>query len=287
MALNTGFWLIEGLRGIFVHRFTAAVTIVGIGLSLWIFGFIYLLWGNIQRYRDDVLSNIRIEAFLDTNIPDSQHISVGEQIAALGGFTGVIYISREEAAKIFAEDFGEDLFEILDDNPLPASFKLTLAPGYRETAKSQALVDQLEKIPGIEEAVFHGSLMDAVDSRFKSFSKMLAGCGLLILCGTMLVFIQGIGLSIKGRKAFINSLLLSGVKFSAIRFPFILEGIFTGAIAGSAAYLILLSGSVIIDNYFLTFVFSKNLFWIIPAGAVLGLLGSVISANRNLRGYLH
>jgi len=286
MALNMGFWLGEGFRGVFIHRFTSVVTVMGIALSLWIFGFIYLIWGNIQKYRDSILSNIQIEAFIDTVIPESEHKKIREQISALEGITDIIYVSKEEAARIFAEDFGEDLFEILDDNPLPASFRLTLAPNKRETVKAEALIDKLENIKGIEEAFFHGSLMDAVDYRFRSFSRIIAGSGLLILCGTMLVFIQGIGLSIRGRKAFINSLLLSGVKFQAIRLPFILEGLITGIIAGGAAYILLLASAFLIDYFLLAFTFYKNLYWIIPAGVILGLIGSLISTNRNLRGYL-
>ncbi len=286
MALNPDFWIAEGFRGIFTHRFTSTVTIIGISLSLGIFGFLYLLWENIQQYRQDLLSSFEIEVFIDPSVPESEHSNIGELIKELDGINNVEYVSKEEAAEIFARDFGEELFEILEENPLPASFKASIAPDYRTSVRTQALIERINGIQGVDESVFHGSLLEKLNFSFNTFARVLIFIGLILLSVAMAVFFQGIGLSIRARQSFINSLLLTGARFGAIRLPFIMEGFFIGLISGVIAYAALLSVSLVIDRFFINFVFIKQVYIFIPLGTLLGFLGSLLSTNKNLKGYL-
>ena len=287
MATNLIFWSSEGLRGIFLHRFTSIVTIMGLGFSLWTFGFVLQLWTNLQKYKESLLSGIQMEVFLDVNEPAARHNSIGEHIAALDGIIGIEYISKERAAEIFAREFGSDLFEIIKDNPLPASFKVSVKPELLDNNRVKSIQSKIESIAGIDEVLFHGDLIQTIRFRFNTISRIMGTSGCLILFGAMMIFLQGIRISIRERRAFINSLLLTGAKFSTIRLPFILEGFYVGILAGVGAFTLLFLSTIIMDKYIVDFSFSNLLVVIIPAGIFLGLVGSVIAANKNLKGFLN
>ncbi|MBC8278559.1 MAG: hypothetical protein H8E46_10030 [FCB group bacterium] len=287
MALNLGFWIYEGFRGIFYHRLTAAVSIMGIGLSLWIFGFLYVAWENLNQYRENLLSGLQIEVFLDTEIGPASHQKIGEQIMVLDGINNIEYISTDKAAEIFAEDFGDELFEILEDNPLPASFKVRIEPEYLNTDSTRKLIDRISTLRGAEEAVFHGDLLQKIRYRFKNISLSLAVAASLILIAAVIVFFQGIGLSIRARKDFVNSLVLSGAKIETIRIPFIWEGILIGFIAGTLACAALIIIVFLTDKFLISMHLPDKLLLIIPAGTIAGYAGALVSARNHLRGFLN
>ena len=287
MALNLGFWIIEGFRGIFYHRLTAAVSIMGIGLSLWIFGFLYIAWENLDEYRENLLSGLQIEVFLDTEIGPASHQKIGEQILTLDGISSIEYISTEKAAQIFAEDFGDELFEILENNPLPASFRVRLEANYLNTDSTRRLITKIQRLEGTEEAVFHGDLLQSIRYRFKNISLSLAVTASLILIAAVIVFFQGIGLSIRARKDFVNSLVLSGAKIETIRIPFIWEGILIGSIAGTLACGALIIIVFLTDRFLISMHLPDKLMLIIPAGIIAGYAGALVSSRNHLRDFLN
>jgi cell division transport system permease protein len=284
MALNLGFWLIEGVRGFFHHRITAVVTILGMAMSLWIFGFFYLVWENLERYKQKLLSGFQLEVFLDVASDAANHRAIGEQISSLDGIKDVVYISKQEAAKNFALEFGDEIFGILEENPLPASFKVTTSSTKNFNVTARFLARQIEALPGVDEVVFQGSLMEIIEKRFHDFSRTFLIVGGVILLGTMIIFIQGIKLSISSRKNFVNSMLLAGAKFRVIRFPFILEGVLTGVFSGAVAYLGLILIQFLVNKFLLNFDLVPGLYILVIMGTFLGFFAAIISVSRNLRG---
>ena len=278
--------MLEGIRGFFSHRLTAAIAVAGMGLSLWIFGFLYLVRENLSEYQHKLLAGFQLEVFLDITSSAENHSSIGEQISTIDGIIDVKYISPREAANIFSEEFGEEIFQILEENPLPASFKVTLTSSHFTDKETGRLVKKIENIPGVEEVIFHGRLLGLLLEKFDAFLGLLLTVGGVILVGTMAVFLQGIRLSIISRRNFVNALLLAGAKFNTVRFPFILEGFLTGVIAGVSAYIGLVIIQFFIDRFFITFGFDSILYLLIPTGVVLGLFGALISVRANLKGHL-
>src|SRR4030095_9535212 len=67
-----------------------------------------------------IRDKVEIDAYLFDNLPATDLSSLVGNIKTIGGVKNVTYISKEEAAKIFAEDFGQDVLEVFDYHPLPA-----------------------------------------------------------------------------------------------------------------------------------------------------------------------
>ncbi len=281
MAFNIGFWIAEGAKGLFNHRLTALITILGMTLSLWLFGIIYILWSNLEAYKDSLLEGFQLEVFLEPGTDTDLHREIGEQIKDLNGIIGVIYISSEDAAKVFSEEFGDDLFNILEYNPLPASFKAVIDSKDRNPELAEKLARAIDKLPGVDEVLFQSNLLEMLEGKFNTISNSLIIFSLLIFCGTMIVFFQGIKLSLIERKNIVYTFIISGAKFSVIRLPFIFEGIITGSISGIAAYAGIYVTILLANIYLLPLDVQSGMIMVIPAGASLGFLGALISVSKN------
>lgn len=286
MALNLGFWFAEGAKGLLYHRLTAMITIVGMALSLWLFGFLYLIMMNLQAYRISLTKGFQLEVFLEpaTNFELHQHIR--EQIAKLDGIIEIEYIDSEKAAEIFAREFGKEIFNILEHNPLPASYKVNLDPKNRSVEYAEELSRQISQFPGVDEVVFQSGLMELLENKFDALSKSLLIFGILILSGTMAVFYQGIKLSLKVRKNFIYTLVLAGANFRTIKLPFIFEGIITGLIAGIGSYAGLLAAHFLLNRFFITLTLPDWLYMLVPAGLIFGLAGAAFSVSKIPKSFL-
>ena len=280
MALNFGFWLLEGARGLVLHRLTAVVAILGMTLTLWLFGLLYLLWSNLQEYRKELLQGVKLEAFLETGLNPESHSAIGEQIRQIDGITEVEYISTEDAAEIFAREFAAEVFGILEVNPLPASFKATLAPGKQSLSEAEKLVRVIDSIPGVEEVVFQSGVLELLQSRFDAVSRIIIIGGVFLFLGTMLVFLQGIRLSLRERRSYIYSLLMTGASHLAVRLPFIVEGTITGLVSGGAALLLILITRLAIDRYIFSLDFPDWMYFIALAGGGAGISGSVAAGEK-------
>lgn len=286
MALNLGFWIAESVGGLFRHRLTAALTILGMSLTLWILGLLLLLWRNVEEYRDHLLEGLQIEVFLEPGLAPETETQIREQIALFDGIKEVRYVSPEEAAEIFAREFGGEIFAILEENPLPPSLKVALEPNRRGSQNAAEIAKKIERIPGADEVVFQGGLVELLETKFNALLKTLAAIGGLIFAATAAIFFQGVKLSLAARRDYVNALFLNGAKISAIKLPFVLEGAMTGLIAGAAAYGGVVLTHLILDRYFITLSYSGEMFLLTPAGIFLGLGGAIMAVDRNLEKFL-
>ena len=286
MARNLGFWLLEGVRGLMRHRLTAAVTILGMTLSIWIFGVIYLIWSNVRDYRNKLISGFQMEVFMEPAVSSNELAEVGDLIADLDGVEQVDFVSPQQAAEIFAKEFGGEIFAILENNPLPASFKVTVKPSKNTARLAEELKGKITSMRGVDEVAYQGGLIELLEKRFDSLIKALLAVTGILFIGTMFVFFQGIKLSLASRSVFVSSLFLCGAKINTIKLPFVLEGIMTGLVAGAVAYFGITTVTFIIDRFFISLEITGFPALAIPAGAALGFLGASFSVSRNLTPFL-
>ena len=62
---------------------------------------------------------LEMEAFLREPVTVDQRLAIERAARGVEGVETVDYISKDEAARIFKQEFGEDITQVLDFNPLP------------------------------------------------------------------------------------------------------------------------------------------------------------------------
>ncbi|MEW6510770.1 MAG: permease-like cell division protein FtsX [Bacteroidota bacterium] len=279
----------ESLSGFSRAKLSSTLSILTVCVSLLLLGLFVAVTVNASRLVDALRSRLEMEAFLEEPLTDEEITALNAKVSAVDGVEKVIYISKDEAALIFKQEFGEDISSVLDFNPLPPSFKITLKPAFRTSAGTQRIHDKLAAIDGIESVVYRKALLELIDQRAAGMNKILLGLGVLISLSAVFLVSNTIRLAIYAKKRIIRTMELVGATRGFIRRPFMIEGILQGILGGLLAAgvmaFILEYASRLVTAEFAPYLRMPTLFYagVVAAGIALGLVGSLISVLRFVR----
>jgi cell division transport system permease protein len=287
--MSLGYTVRESFSGFRRTKLSSAISIITVSISLLLLGIFAVVSINTTRFVEALRDRLEMEAFLREPITLEQRMALERTVQGVDGVESVDYISKDEAARIFKQEFGEDITQVLDFNPLPPSFKIRLKPSFRSGAAASALSERLGAIDGIESVRYRKGLLELIDARTKAVHNLSLVLGLLISLSAIFLVSNTIRLAIYAKRKLIRTMELVGATRAFIRSPFLLEGILQGLLGGLLAsgilYILIeytlrllspeLSGYVQMDRSFYLAT--------IGAGIGLGFAGSAISVSRFIR----
>lgn len=276
----------EGFSGFQRAKLSMATAIVTVCISLLLLSCFTILLINANHVVESLREKVEMEAFLQDNLPADTIADVKEKIASLDGVRETKYVSKDEAAEIFKDQFGEDIYKVLNFNPLPPSVKISLRPGYRTLNAATAIYDSVRAIAGVEDVIYRKDLLEMLDKRAVALLWLMFGIGIFVTISSVFLVANTIRLAIYSKRAIIRTMKLIGATRGFIRTPFIIEGLIQGFIGGCASagvvfvifeYLgrwvsIQLSDFVRVDPYYYAII--------VGVGCILGVVGSLISIRR-------
>jgi cell division transport system permease protein len=276
----------EGISGFKRARLSSIITIFTMTISLLLLGLFAIIYRNtnsiIQSFRDKV----EMEVFIASEADSAATEKVRSSVTGVPGVLSASYISKEEAARIFKREFGEDINSVLDFNPLPASFKLRLENDYKNSDSAKAVHAALSQLDGVDDVVYRKTLLEILDRRVKIFIGASAAIGLTLLIAAIFLVSNTIRLTIYAKRKVITTMKLVGATRGFIRMPFLIEGMLHGLIGGglSAGFIwsIIYLAKTFVSAELSEF-FSVELYFyavMILFGIILGLLGSGWSVKR-------
>ena len=283
--MSFSYTLKESLSGFKRTKLSSIVSIITICISLLLLGVFGILTLNAARFIDGLRNKVELEAFLTEPVTQDEIEALQRTITGIEGIEKVTFISKEEAARIFKREFGEDILSLLDFNPLPPSFRVGLKKEYK-TSGAQSVHDRLSSLSGIESVAYRKALMELIDTRTDAINTITLGLGILISLSAIVLVSNTIRLAIYAKRRLIQTMELVGATWSFIRLPFLLEGMLQGLIGGILAAGLLFTIFERVVPFFLRdlarFIHTDPYFYlvVIVAGTILGLLGSVISVLR-------
>jgi cell division transport system permease protein len=264
------------------------VSIITICIALILLAIFAIVTSNANRLLDSIRNRVELEVFLEEPVTQPTIDSLKFQIEHVKGIDTIHYISKEEAARIFKQEFGEEIAGVLNFNPLPPSFKISLKKEYRTAVQAEAVSKTLGAIPGIADVIYRKSLLEFLDKRTKTVFLFTLSLGLIISLSAIMLVSNTIRLAIYSKRAIIETMKLVGATRYFIRTPFIIEGIVQGCIGGVIAVAIVF-GMVLLAQKQLTteladilIVDPRLYLLIVVAGVFLGTLGSLLSIRRFL-----
>jgi len=249
----------QGFRGLLQAKFSTLFAIIIITLSLIVITIFLLFIINTQRLVDSIHERMELEVFIDNSVDSVAVNSINMAIQQIEGLKDIRYVSREEAAEYFKSQFDENIFDILDHNPLPASFRMKLDKEFRRSDKVNLILVQLRSIDGVDDVVFRQDLLMILE-------KYL---------GIAFIFILILG----GILAFGSIYLVSNT------IKFLVQGIIQGFLGAIVAIMLLFITMKFIDIEIPNLIIMPtNFYWLILGlGIVFGLLGSVLAMNKFIK----
>ncbi|MFO7842016.1 MAG: ABC transporter permease [Fidelibacterota bacterium] len=279
------FVLRQTFNNLWRERTPVIATILTIFIALSILIALFEVSWILYNQLHDLKKNMVVEIYLKSSISESETARIRSRLEDHKTIDRIRYISKDAAAGIFQEEFGEDINEILDKNPLPPSFEIRLRPEFNHPDYMSILKRQFEGMPEVEEVHYRHSIIEKLENVTEAV--VVAGIFILIILvfAMNLLIRNTIKLSVYARKRQIMVMKILGSGSLLIRMPFILEGAVEGLIGG-----ILSASGLIITHRFIAGTFTLvnfsprvyQLLWIntISLGIVLGLLASAYSAGR-------
>lgn len=279
----------ESLRGFSSAKISTFASIFTITLSLIIIAIYFSLSLSSTKLAKSIKDKVEIEAFIQDGYNINELDSLKEKIKRIGGVKQVSFISKEEAAKIFEKDYGKEMLDLFETNPLPASFKITVYEEYKTVEKIEKIKKQIAEQMYITDIVYPQKNLEIIEKSTSGILFLNLVILVIITLSSIFLVSNTIRLVISSKVKLINTLKLLGATRSYIRSPFLIEGFLQGLLGGIIAVVILYG----IFEYF-TRKFSQSsisievfgagyFILLIVLGILLGVAGSAISVRRFLK----
>ncbi len=225
------FYLREGIGAFARSGMMGMLTV----FSFMIFGILATLFlaadETLDRAQERLLSLFELEAYLQPGV-EEQADSLAEAIQTREGVTSVTIVDKETAAELFAEEYGGELFDLLGENPLPASIRVTYDPERisHEVLKREAA--EIGGLEGIEEVVFEGDLLARLESVIQAIRNRLLLVASIIAAVSLLFTLQAVRVASRAVENWVRAVTIIGGAAWQVQLPFLVLGSLAGFIGG-------------------------------------------------------
>jgi len=224
--------------------------------------------------------------FLHGDLGSERMAELQPRLLVIPGVQNVSWISPETALAQFREGLGEDaeILDLLDTNPLPASYHLTLTPEARNLKAVQAIHEEVAVWGEVSEVMFNQGWIDALERWNFRFQMASLAVGLIVFIAAVFVISNTVKLTMAASARVIQIQKLVGATNTFIRIPYLCEGMIQGLLAGALAMgLLAMAGWFLNDRLGgMIFFSSQQIFGFILFCIVLGLTGSFSAMRKYL-----
>ncbi|MEC9026242.1 MAG: permease-like cell division protein FtsX [Candidatus Neomarinimicrobiota bacterium] len=282
------FLFAEGFRNLLRHKLTVFAAIFSVFMTMIIIGSLLIIGKNTNKLIFYLRSKYKIEVFFDAEMSKRDALKLVEDIGSIEGVRNTTFIDKENATRIFEKQFGENILDYIDRNPLPMScvvnvnrtgdFELDIFP----------IVKKINALEGVDNVEHQGKLIQRIEDYHNRFTKLFFICSIIIIGITITIIYNTIKLTIYAKKDLIQDLHIIGATNTFVKVPFLIEGVLQGLIGSSVAF-VFLSIALKIGNGLIS-QFAAITIRMDPAaasvmlliGILISFIGSFLSVSRFL-----
>jgi len=217
--------------------------VISIALVLFMVGFLGLVLLKSTQVANHFKEEVVITLFLKNDTSKEQIENLRTSLLKELFTRKIIYISKGDAAKFYAEDLGEDFVNYLGTNPLKNSIDIYLNPGFVTPEKMKEISDRFNKNSFVFEVSYDKPLVTFLTQNIQKVSFWLFAISSFFGLIALILINSSIRLSVYSKRFNIKTMQMVGATKGFIRKPFIWSGIrlgFIGALislAGLAAVI--------------------------------------------------
>lgn len=292
MRFNTLRFLIrEGFRGMVKNGFMSAASVLVLVCCLLITGCAYLLIENIDHGFESIYKENVVVAYAEQGSDKEELTSIEKAIKEIANVAAVEFHSKEMLLQEYSSDanIGALLEDLEEDNPLPDTYIIH----FKDLALFTQTVEKIEKIDGLEQVDYDAALAKMLTSARRMVFTVGIWMVALLLLVSLFIIVNTIKLTVYSRRLEIYIMRSVGATRRFIRFPFVVEGITLGVIAGGVTYGIIYGVYELVVRFVefgkdFTPVPFATVWWQLLAGfmgigVLIGIIGSSISLSRYLK----
>jgi cell division transport system permease protein len=238
-----------------------------------------------STFEDRLKNNVKVNVFIKDNITESEKENYKKELEKKRFVSSVDYISKKEAASEFIKQTGEDFSEILDYNPLPASFTLKINTSIASEDSLNILLNEISGYKWVDEVVFKDQfLLNILNYLNRVRIYLFIVTGLICLIAIYLVY-STVKVINKARFRELETMKLVGAKLSTIKIPILMNSFLAGILSGGIAFLILWYLLQQLNEFPVILIFvNENLYLftglLIVAGPILSLMVTIYALKN-------
>ena len=283
--------LTEGVKTTWRHKMTAFTAIFSLFIALYIVGLLATAGNNTHKVLHYLRSKYKIEVFFKQDVSNEEAVGLIHRIKKIKGVRTATIIEKEDAMRIFKDQFGENITDILGYNPLPVSAVVNVDRTRRDPLRIEPIIKEIRTIDRVEEIRYQGNLINKIEMNYKRVSDRFPYFSGIIIFIAVLIIYNTIKLSVYSRRDLIRSLQLTGATRLFVKLPFIIEGIFIGLISVILVFPALM-GTVKGVNYMVSNFTSLGIklsfdtsvwIWLFTLVVVIALIGSYRAVSSFLK----
>ena len=286
-----GYYWKEGFRNIFKHGFMSIAAVLIMVACLLLTGTVTLIAYNIDLSITELQQSNEIVVWIDENLTTREARALGSEFDQIDNIATIEFIDRDEALEDYRQELGDDAYILedfgSDNNPLRNSFVFTM----KDPSLAEDTIAQIEAVEGADDV----RADEAVISRLMQIQNVFNIVSLAMVVGLAVISIFIISNTVKlamfARREEISIQKIVGATNWFIRWPFVIEGMVLGLLAGGLAFLAqwglytelhgIVSGVI---PYFQIVPF-ESVRWLVlgvycGAGVLFGIGGSVTSIRK-------
>jgi cell division transport system permease protein len=269
--------------------------VLSITLALFVIGLFGMLLLYSQQLERVVRDNIKLQIYLKTTLTETQRLQLENKLLSMNFVNksvankGIEFVSKEEAAKRFIQETGEDFTKLIGDNPLKDAYLVTIDPSYQSKAKMDQIKKELENTNGVFQVFYVEDLIESINRNIRKVGFVLAGLAILLVITVILLINNTMRIALFSQRFLIRSMQLVGARQWFIQRPFLLRAGLLGLLAAFLA----LTGLYAVTHYAqrqvedLALLHSpKQFLWLGVMLFIVGFFMAVLSSYFSIQKYL-
>ena len=278
------FCVTEGFNGLRRSKASGILSIITISFSLYLIGVFYSATENLYTIIQELKSRVTFEVFLQDEASLAEQRRIERTMRRYPAVESLKFVGKDEALELFKKTFGAEFGDLIEDNPLPASFEVFLKPKYVHFDSVQALAQKIEGVPGVDNVVYRRQMLEVLDVYFKNTIAALVVVGVALGLISFILVSNNIRLTILARKRIIDTMQLVGATRGLVRWPLVIQGVLEGVVGGAlAGFYLWLTGETAQTLISPIVQIPPSIYWgMILTGIFYGSLGSLHALRGKL-----
>lgn len=223
------YWISEGVKNLFKNKKSTMSSLMIMCATMLVFGLFFVIGENINAFVSNVAEAQEIRVNLKINATESEIEEVGNEILAIEGVRNAEFVSKDDAIKYMEDLLGSDaVAEYKERNIFPVAYNVTLT----DLSLNDEVQNEIKQIPQVDNIVSSNQLIAQILRLAKGVKYVTAGILALLIVISVSIISNTIKLTVHARRKEISIMKYVGATNSFIRWPFLVEGIIIGVVAG-------------------------------------------------------
>ena len=199
----------------------------------------FTAFGAVMRVLSMERNLYAVEAFLPESVDEDSLQVIQNRLEHTKFIDSVTFVSADSALADFRRHFSGEMLDLVEGNPIPPFFRVTLGEENKNPATLIEVKNNLARTEIFEEVQAPVEWVEKIAAwKFRMIFWPIC-VSVLLLFTLSLIICNSVRLSLLSRRLLVENMKYAGGSHFFIEFPFVLQGAFQGLVGSSLAVILL------------------------------------------------